>query len=340
MNRCCRDAKNYLAEKNIVDKEEIERFIDKFNFEINNYSVNGISSYLLSSLELCIKLSDSIDYTKGYIVTNWIKAHTLFLGGYYQLADKSFSDAFKYVDSNDLEYYSICSSYALNLAYIGKFEESLNYVGILIKNNYPCWASYILLTIIKYRNEGILSGESSDFNNGEESISHKIDKIDNINSLTEVKSIFGCFYKYYIDDNQFFDSFKKSETVLEESRGGTFTSNDLLESIKIGLSNKNSFYHYIKGLLNIAEVYILKNDYDNGYKTLINIEAEKRDLIIFDCKLYKLLEKVSAALGNFKEAHIYLYKLDSIADSYTMLTIDEKLKETSELMYNTSGFVS
>ena len=197
MNKCCRDAKSYLKESEIINVDDLQKFIDRFNIEIEHYSVNGISSYLLSCVELCLKLSDSIGYTKGHVVTKWLKGHTLFLGGYYKLAHKSYLNALKMVNEDDLEYGAICSSYSLNLAYIGEFKESLKFVNKLVHSNDKEWASYTLSSILKYRNETELSNSiiNRKVEQNNQDIYYKINRVLDLNDLTEAKHLLDCVNK-------------------------------------------------------------------------------------------------------------------------------------------------
>lgn len=338
MNKCCRDAKSYLEETEVVNIADLQKFIDRFNIEIENYSVNGLSSYLLSCVELCLKLSGSIGYTKGHVVTKWLKGHALFLGGFYKLAHKSYLNALKLVNEDDLEYGAICSSYSLNLAYVGEFEQALSFVEKLINSNAKEWANYTISAILKYRNETKLSQSLIERHNekNNNNLYYKINRLLDLNDLTEAKTLLECVNKSIIVDNDFFKAYNLTLKILIDLKEGSDTSIKDLDYVLNSLGSKKSFYHYIDGLLNIAEIYLINKDTENCNKLLLKIEIEKRELVILDCRLYKLLEKVSIAKDDFKKAHEYVTRLNEIYKRCTTFDIDKSLREISSFLYENS----
>ena len=101
MNSYCRNAKEYLKNIDKIDSKELKDFIDGFNSELTTYSYNGLSSYMLESIEACLNLSKCINYKKGEVVTRWLKSYVLFLGGQYNLSLTSYKKVATIMDSRD-----------------------------------------------------------------------------------------------------------------------------------------------------------------------------------------------------------------------------------------------
>lgn len=341
MNKCCRDARSYLEESELVNVDELQEFIDKFNIEIENYSANGLSSYLLSCVELCIKLSGSIGYTKGGVVTKWLKGHALFLGGHYSLARNCFFNALQLLDEKDLEFGAICSSYSLNLAYIGEFNEALKLVERLVNSDAKGWVNYTLSSILKFRNETKLSYSILDRSTKENSLElySKIDRLLDLNNLTEAKSLLESLNNSIVMDNPFFIGYNTSIKLLINVREGLNANTEEVLLTLDQLGSKKSFYHYIDGLLNLADIYLLSGDYKSCFDLLDKIEGEKRELIILDCRLYRLYEKCSIAEGDFKRAHTYITRLSEISRKCSTFDIDKSLRDMSLYLYNNNYVV-
>ncbi|OQY36540.1 MAG: hypothetical protein B6229_09790 [Spirochaetaceae bacterium 4572_7] len=157
MSKYSKDAQNYLEKVNEIDVTELKAFIDRFNTHLEKYILNGLSSYFLENIEICLKLSKSINYRRGEVLTRRLKGYVLSLGGQYQLSLKSYKKALSLLNQDDPEYGDICCSYAFNYYCIGEFDKSLDLILPVVKDGDVKRVNYILSYILKLRGEDFLS---------------------------------------------------------------------------------------------------------------------------------------------------------------------------------------
>ncbi len=335
MNRYCRDAKNYLKKVNEIEFSELANFIDDFNCELENYSLNGLSSYLLCSIEVCLKLANSIGYKKGEVLTRWLKGYVLFLGGQYDLSIKSYNQAISMIHVDDEEYTTVCYSYALNLFYIGEFAKSLELIVPVIKTGDFQRVNHILSHILKSRGEKLLSYSVLE---GEEIQDH-LTRFHNINSLIDLNRIDEAEFLLNELDNtvlihsDFFTGYKLSISFRISAKRGEELDLDLLRTIPELLKSKNSFYHYIDGLLNVSEVLMFLDEHILAQKLLVEIKDDKGLLTALDCRLYKLLEKNCLGCNDFEGAYKYVYLFSETIKNRTTFDIDRSLRDLTSFMY-------
>lgn len=334
MNRCCRDAKSYLADSSEISSEELKSFIDEFNIKIENYSSNGLSSYLLNCVELSLRLSESIGYKKGEVVTRWLKGHALFLGGKYKLAEKSYISALALLEIDNPIYGAICSSYALNMAYIGDFSRSLELMERLIEGGEKRWVAYTLSVILKFREERVLSGTLLQREMATSNYDQfcRVDRLLEINNLTDAKDQLKAISESDLIENDFFHAYSDTLRALIKVKDGGVVTDDVVEDILIKLNSKSSFYHYIDGLLNIAELYLTSGDLIRSVHLLELIISEKRELVVLDCRLYRLMESCYQKLGDDDKLQVSKDRLDSLSRCCSSQDVDQKLDKMTSML--------
>lgn len=342
MNRCCRDANNYLKNSELTNIVELRLFIDNFNVRIENYSTNGLSSFLLGCVELCLELSDTIEYTVGEVTTRWLKGNILSLGGQYKNALKSYNRALKLLDESDKMHGIILGSYALNLSYIGDLSGSINILEHFITSGKPDNIYNILSVILKDRDENELSLSLLN----RKSNPNKFDTLQRINRLVDLKQIDKAWN--LIDnlsselgrENLFLVGYTASIVALL-----TIKRDEEFDSLNIPLilnklNSHKSFFHYIDGLLNIVEVYIYKKEFDKSNNLLDKILKSKKELTTLDIRIYKLLEFTALKKGDFKLAHECSSKITDIIKSTNTFRINKSLRNMSSYLYQDQLVVS
>lgn len=330
MNRCYREAKNLLNSSEDINSEDLKHFIDKFNIKIENYSFNGLSSYLLSCVELSLQLAGVIGYTKGEVVTRWLKGHALFLGGYYSLADKSFKTALMLAENHNILYGALSSSYALNKAYIGDFEESLNIIEKLVLKGDVEWSRLTLSSILKFKqNKDMAYRVLEPQNKKEDSIGYdafcKVSRLLDLNNMEEAKESLALINNVILEDNEFYSGYRESIHQLISARNGSLITDDNIENILKKLNFKYSFYHYIDGLLNISEIYLISNELEKCTHLLEIIISEKKELVLLDNRLYSLLSKCYKLLGDNELYSKYSKILENLTLCCSSPEIEEKI---------------
>jgi tetratricopeptide (TPR) repeat protein len=335
MNRCCRDANNYLKKSELTNIEELRLFIDNFNVRIENYSTNGLSSFLLGCVELCLKLSDTIGYTVGEAKTRWLKGNILSLGGQYKNALKSYNCCLKLLDKSDGMYSDVLESCALNLSYIGDLSGAINLLEDLMISSNSDEFSNVLSVILRDRDENELSLSMLNRN---ENLNNFV-TLQIINRLVDLKKIdeawdLICNLSSELgQDNLFLVGYTASIVALiTVKRGETFDPHNI-PLILNKLHSHKSFFHYIDGLLNIAEVYILNNEFDKSATLLGKIIKSKKELTTLDIRIYKLLEITSIKRGDYKLAHDCSSKIIDIIKSTNSYDINKSLRNMSSYLY-------
>lgn len=343
MNRCCRDAKNYLIDSSEISIDELKSFIDKFNIEIENYSSNGLSSYLLNCVELSLRLSESIGYKRGEVVTRWLKGHALFLGGKYRLAEKCYRSALNLLEVDNPIYGAICSSYSLNMAYIGDFSRALELLEQLVAEGENRWVNHTLAVILKFREEKALSQALLQREIATSNYDQfcKIDRLLESNGMSDAKEQLQTISNSEnLIDNDFFHAYSDTLRALIKVQTSVDTTVDdsVIEDIMAKLGKKNSFYHYIDGLLNIAELYLTTGDYIRSIHLLELIVSEKRELIVLDCRLYSLMESCYRKLGDSERGDMCRDRLKSMSMCCCSNDIDEKITQMTQKLSGELAF--
>lgn len=335
MNRCCRDAKNYLKKSELTSKEELQLFIDNFNVRIENYSTNGLSSFLLGCVALCLKLSDSIGYTDGEVTTRWLKGNILSLGGQYKNALRSYTCALNLLDESSEMYGVILGSYALNLSYIGDLSASISLIEDLISKGQSHKINNILSVILKDRAENELSLSLLNRNDS----LNDFDTLQRINRLVDLKQIekawdlIDSFSAGLGQDNLFLVGYTASIVALISIKKGEEFDSENIHIILNKLNSQKSFFHYIDGLLNIAEVYMAKSEFDKSNALLNKILISRKELTTLDIRMYKLLEITSFNLGDYKSAYEYSIKIADLVKSTNSFEINKSLRNISSFLY-------
>ncbi|MGL1891528.1 MAG: hypothetical protein OCD02_07875 [Spirochaetaceae bacterium] len=341
MNQCCKDAEVYLKNTNITDFVELQLFINKFNSVIEDYAQNGLSSYLLGGIELCLKLSRSIGYVQGEAKTKWLKGHVLFIGGLYRLALKSYTYANSILNKDDSDIASFYSSYALNLVCGGEVEKSLELVKWLIDNGYGNQASPIISYILQYQGEPQLSfsiidriKEDSNLNNF-----RKIKSLIELNRIEEANTLL-CDRAQNSENNCFMSAYINSLDYLIKVKKGEVIDQEVLETVVSNLKRKNIFFYYIEGLLNIAEVFSELDELNKATAILNIVKYNRKDLVTLDYRLFKLLEIVKLKQEDYKGAYKYSSLATEIVKNRTTFNIDRSLRGMADFLYPTKSLVS
>jgi len=342
MNRCCRDANNYLKKSDLVNLNELEPFINNFNSKIEEYSTNGLSSFLLGSVELCIKLSLSIGYKRGEAETRWLKGNILSMGGQYNSALKSFYRALGLVEYGSNMYELINSSIALNLFYIGDTLSSLNIVRELSKGNESQSLNYILSLILINRGEDQLSSlllsKTTEL--------PQLDQLNRVSRLLELNkvdlaiSLFSIISRGEDLNNIFLEAYAQSLELLINSKLHNDINIELIPEIVNLLKCKTSSYHYIDGILNIAEVFINLDCLEEGFDLLNRATQDKKDLKSLDLRIFRLMEVLSTKQGDFKKAHENYNLVRNIIKSTNSFEITRALRDMSSFLYVDECIVS
>lgn len=294
MNCMCVQGRDYLNSP-ISNKEELIKFIDKFNNKLNEYSYNGLSSYFLESVEVSIKLSRSVSYNFGEAFGRLVKGNTLATSGQYSLAIASFRKGLCLLESDSQLRNNLYLKLIINLLIVGREDEALEYLESLKELSTD---HFNLANIFYNQHFGTAQGEFT--------------------IPVAIKDIF--FENYFTLSSMFKNSIgddKLSNSVLEaieRSMDRSSCNIDIhLESLKclslkrdnigervkeiIAQFNKREFFVlYIDGLLNIAETLIKFNLPDNASNLLSIIETEKREVSIFNPRLEELKIRTQAVL--------------------------------------------
>lgn len=342
MNSCCKKAKKYLKNIDDCDHNHLIEFINEFNIKIKDYSNNGISTYLLECIEVCLELSKSIDYLRGEALTRWLKGHVLFLGGQYSLSLDSYKRSMKLIDVNDSGYDDICRSYAYNLYCIGNLSKSLESITPIIKSGDTTKINTLLSGILKCRGEDELSYsvmgrvDSLDFFEGIE----KVHSLLCLNKVEDAEKILDSIKPLLPENDTFFEAYLATLNArLELYRDNSADVEDL-ENLISALSSKKSFYHYVDGLLNIAELFIAAGKVDDAREVLQKIEGDKRDLKALDCRLYKLMEKTCLECQDFKGAYDNNIIFSNIIKERNSFDVDKSLRFLSTYLYKGEALTS
>lgn len=297
MNCLCSEARAYLKSSNI-NENEIKTFIDKYNNELNKYTKNGLSSYILECVEVAIKLTRLVNYKEGEIFSRIIRGDVLSNGGHYKLALKSYEFAYNKLSDDDLNYKNILVKLVFSYLIIGdnkRVTELLDFMKSDYKDVYDECDIFVSQYIVKKSDDDRSPG--IDF--------HKVDSIEKYLTLSGL-------YKNYIKDIQ------NSELILKELM--TFlndtncTVSAHIESLKClslrqdniatrinsifnNFDKKEFFILYIDGLLNIVETFIQFNLPDNAFKLLNIVIDEKREVKLFDSRINELKIRCQAVLA-------------------------------------------
>lgn len=341
MNRYCIDAKNYLKKIDEFDISELKKFIDEFNNELEKYSYNGISTYLLECIEICLKLSVAVGYKRGEVLTRWLKGHVLFMGGQYNLSLNSYKKSVSQLNDKDPEYETICGSYALNLFCIGELSKSLEVIVPLIKSGDYTAANLILSTILNCRGEELLSYSvmdkeiTTDYNQ----TFQKIHSLLCIRRVDEAETLLNSIIKYINMDNTFYKSYCESIKVRISILRNQSVDYDNLIYIKHGLDSKKSFYHFIDGCLNLAEAFLYVGNVDEAVDILNSVKDGKRQLTAFDCRLHKLLEQACLKSEDFKGAYTNSAIFSDIIRKRNSYDVDRTLRSITTFLYKDASCI-
>lgn len=335
MNKYCTDAKNYLKKVDEINVGELQIFIDEFNDELEKYSYNGISSYLLECIEVCLKLTVAAGYKRGEVLTRWLKGHVLFIGGQYSLSIKSYQKAVSLLSDKDPRYEAICGSYALNLFCIGELSKSLEVIVPIIKSGDYNTANIILSTILTCRGEDVLSCSlmDRDISSDQNKIFQKIHSLLCLKRVDEAEELLDSVIKTLQTDNTFFynycESIKMRISVLRDE----IFDVEHLGHIKHGLDSKKSFYHFIDGYLNLAEAYLFAGKLDEASDILDFVKNGKRQLTAFDCRLHKLLEQLCLKSEDFQGAYANSTIFSDIIRKRNSYDVDRTLRSITSYLY-------
>ena len=341
MNKYCKDAQSYLKNINETDVTELEAFIDRFNNYLEKYTLNGLSSYLLGSIEICLKLSKSICYKKGEVLTRWLKGYVLSLGGQYQLSLKSYKKAISLLNTDDPEYGTVCCSYAFNYYCIGEFGKSLDLILPVIKTGDAKRVNYILSYILKSRGESLLSYNILD---GSESsnnldIFYKVNSLIGLNRLDDAEDNLIRAELQIPSDDIFFSGYSQSIKARISNLRGDLATQDSINTILEKLSGRRSLYHYIDGLLNVAELYIGLGDVGSAKVLLNGVKEVKGELKILDSRMYKLFELACLKKDDYQGAYGYKKMFSESVKCINTFIIDKNLRDVTEFLYKKVSMV-
>lgn len=338
MNSCCQKAKKYL--KNIDDyaNSEVRDLVDTFNLKIKDYSKNGISTFLLECLEVCLELSKSIGYRDGEAFTLWLKGEVLFLGGHYLLSLKNYNRSLKLVNKEDSLYFDIKRSLAYTQFCLGDLCKSLEFVSSFAEKGNLDRVNTVLSGILKCRGENELSYsvigrvESSD----PFELLYKINSLLCLNRVEDAEKLLIESEISLLADDDFFNGYIETLKLRIMLYRGDKLDLVSLESLEAELLKKRSFYHYVDGILNIAEIYIKSGNLKKGEQLLTAIKRDKRDLKVLDCRLYKLLEQLCLEVNDYKGAYNNSSVFSGIIKDRNDFYIGKYLRDLSPYLYSTS----
>lgn len=325
MNRCCRDANEYLKKSDIDNPGELRLFIDNFNKKIENYSVNGLSSFLLGSIELCLKLSSTAGYTHGEAITRWLKGNTLSYGGRYKSAVKSYYRALKLVEPSDELYREIEVCLALNLAYIGDIESSVNLLEKFADNGCRERLFYPLALIYSHidRNDVAISLLERDKYNCEYDTLLRVSYLIQENRVQEAFDLI-CSVECQ-SENDFIDAYKGCLSLLISAKNGNEIDLGVINSLINTLNSKKSYFHYLDGLITLSEVYYITGSINESESLLNRVVQSKKDITLLDLRVLKLRESLYTHIGDFSRAQEISAEIESYKKSFSSLESLERL---------------
>ena len=342
MNKCLNVANNYLKNIGNFDKSEVITFIDNFNNKIEEYSANGLSSFVLECVEVCLELCVTYEYTEGEVRIRFLKGNLLVLGGQYKNALKSFNRALGKIDTGHKLYTDIKAAAVLVLIYIGQIEDAVNIVGSLLGMENCCDLNFLLSIILKYRYEDELSLELLNrckVHSNMENL-QRVNRLVDLDAVDEAWNLLSGFRTMLADDNDFLVGYTHSIDLLISAKKGLPFDLELIPSVEKQLKFKKSFYHYIAGLINLAEVYFIIGDIDNAFLMLNKAVESRKDLKALDIKIYKLMEELAIAIGDFKKAHDYNSIVSTILKETNSFAISKALRSMSDYLYQGECVVS
>ncbi len=342
MNKCCRDAKNYLKNVEEYDVKYIESFIDDFNRKLKIYSINGLSSYLLNCIELCLKLSKSIKYLKGEVYTKWIKGNVLFLGGRYTFACRCYTYVLNNINKDDSVYNEIVKDHIVNLIHKGDLESALDIMKRLIEEDSSISLEYPVALILLLRGEKelttmVISNSSNLSVYDYLVILYNSIKYGDINDAEKNIKILKDSLTL---SNSFIDGYLESIEILLDSKFSRNISEERVQMVINRLNGRNSFFHFIDGLLNISEVYINLGDLEKGQRLLNQISKIKNELTILDTRIMQLSELLAIKCEDYKNAFEFRQCYDNLLKEYKTFEIDKSLREISPYLYNRELIIS
>ena len=341
MSKYSKDAQNYLEKVNEIDVTELKAFIDRFNTHLEKYILNGLSSYFLENIEICLKLSKSINYRRGEVLTRRLKGYVLSLGGQYQLSLKSYKKALSLLNQDDPEYGDICCSYAFNYYCIGEFDKSLDLILPVVKDGDVKRVNYILSYILKLRGEDFLSYDIIDncknLNNLD--IFYKVNSLIDLNRLGNAEDILNKAEQQISPNDVFFSGYSQSIKARIANLRGDLATQETINTILDKLSGRRSMYHYIDGLLNIAELYISLGDVGSAKVLLNSIKEVKGELQILDKRMYTLLELSCLKKDDYQGAYGYKKMSSDFMKCINTFVIDRNLRDVTEFLYKKVSMV-
>lgn len=341
MNSCCQKAKKYLKNIEEFDEKEIALFVDNFNRKIKEYSDNGISTFLLECIEVCLELTKSINYSYGEALTRCLKGHLLFQGGQYCLSLKSYKKSITLLSESDPEYSDLCNRYAYNLYCLGDLSKSLEIITSVLQSGNASRVNFLLSGILKCRGENELafSVMNSDFTDYIEGM-QKVHSLLCLNKVEEAERLFLEVHYYIPKEDDFYSAYLETVKARLQSYKNEDVEVELLGDHINALGSKKSFYHYVDGLLNIAEVYIKSGDFERGRRVLETIKSDKRELKALDCRLYKLLELSCLEAKDYEGAYINSCNYTKVLSERNNFDVDKSLRHLTSFLYSDENLVS
>lgn len=294
MNCLCSQARSYL-QANERNETEITNFLDKYINELNSYTNNGLSSYMLECVEVAIKLSKSISYREGEGASRIIKGNFLSNGGQYKLAIRSFKLGIQQVDRSSKYYPDAVVKVVFSLVITGN-ESMINDYLTMLEDHYPNEYNKCLSFINLYNHEVENSRSSyipaevkslEDYlllsENYKNQIADVIRSESLLGALDNSKDIHNCTVLAHLE------SLKCLSLRMDNIA-------DKINEIFSSFNSKDFFILYIDGLLNIVETFIKFNLPDNAFKLLGIVLEEKREITLFDSRINELKIRCQAVL--------------------------------------------
>lgn len=297
MNCLCSEARAYLK-SNDINENEIRIFIDKYNNELNIYTKNGLSSYILECVEVAIKLSKLVRYKKGEYFSRVIRGNILSNGGHYFLALKSYEYVHNNLLSSDSLYKTVLIKLVFTYLIIGEGQKALELLE-QIKSDFEDVYNECNIFVSQY------IVDNSDLNTVPGIDLKKMDSIEDYltlsglykNNIKDIKSselILNNLSTFLSDSNCTVSAHIESLKCLSLRQDNIATR---INNVFNNFNKKEFFILYIDGLLNIVETFILFNLPDNAFKLLNIVIDEKREVKLFDARINELKIRSQAVLA-------------------------------------------